>query len=133
MRSRRFFSLLDSNNLRDNLLHVELEICTNMMKGVEVVSEGRRCKSEGAYLLLTFPSLSYCSFVRSFSFSCKFIASFPEIKGVEVLSFYSTRIENDYDIALVGEGTEDSIYILGMNWKIRKPGKRDEFQPQWQD
>ncbi len=128
------FSLLDSNTLRGNLLFVKLKLCGEMMKGrVEVVSEGRRCKSEDAYLLLTIPSLSYCSFVRSFSFSCKFIASFPEIKEGEVLSFYSTGIDNDYDITFVGEDAEDSISILGDNWKIRKPGKRDEFQPEWQD
>lgn len=128
------FSFLDSNTLRGKLLHVELELCGNVMKGrVEVVSEGRRCKSEDAYLLLTLPSLSYCSFVRSFAFSCKFIASFPEIKQGEVLSFYSTGIEDDYDITFVGEDAEDSISILGDKWKIKKPGKRDEFQPQWQD
>ncbi len=128
---RGISSLLDVPCSPATILHVILSRKGNNLKGsVSVVSYVSRKKSGDAYCLLTIPELSYCGFVRSFSFKCKIFESTPVIRDGDSLSFYTHCLYGeDNEVTFINEG--ESVSILGCSWKIMKPGKKDEFTPHW--
>lgn len=127
------FSSLDKPSLRGNLLSVKLERKGQVVKGkVSIVSPETKRKSWDAYLLLTIPELSYCGFVRSFSFSCILSDSWPEIEDGDDISFYCDYVSDDYsDVMFISE--KEDFMLSGSEWKIKIPTKADEFQPEWLD
>ncbi len=48
------------------------------------------------------------------------------------ISFYCDYISDDYcDVIFISE--KESFMLLGSEWKIKRPTKADEFQPEWLD
>lgn len=130
---REISSLFDIPRSAAAILHVNLSRKGNVIKGsVSVVSYTTRKKHGCAYFLLTIPELSYCGFVRSFSFKGKIFESTPLIRDGDSLSFYTHNIyAEDNEVTFFNEG--ENVSILGCSWKIMKPGKKDEFTPQWHE
>ncbi len=48
------------------------------------------------------------------------------------ISFYCDYISDDYcDVMFISE--KEDFMLSGSEWKIKRPTKADEFQPEWLD
>lgn len=100
------FFFLDEDNLLGNLLRVSLERRGKVVKGrIDIVSGKTRHKSSDAFLLLTLPDISYCGFVRSFSFKCNLLDETADINDGERMTLYSVEImtDGDSEVTFIGE------------------------------
>ncbi len=118
----------------DSILHVKLVRKGTKVKGrVDIVSNKPSHRRGESYLMLTIPELSYCGFVRSFSFKCTLMKCIPEIKDGESISFYCKDITDDGFSEITFMTENGPVSLEGSSYRIMKPGKRDKFQPHWED
>ena len=121
------------SRLNGNLMKVTVERSGNVVRAeLEVVDRVSRRKSPDSYILLTLPCFSWCGFVRSYSFSCLLtedeVCSFEDGKTTRI---FCSEME-DIGSGLLLTDEKGSVHELyADSWKIRRPTKRDVFEPDW--
>ncbi len=127
-----FVSELTEENLIANRMHVTLtrrgdELAIRFEEHDLVTRE----MSDNAFFLLTIPELSYCGFVRSYSFSCK--GTCGNLKKGESVTYEGVGLECEKGKMRILFYRKDPVTVNSDCWTLQRPSKEDEFTPHWEE